>query len=65
VVIGAHDDTVDPDENLDWFRNIDDGECYQRVLVCDWLAHQIDFDTFEEMVTWALKSYKLFLRSKR
>lgn len=65
VIIGAHDDTVDPDENLDWFRNIDDGECYQRVLVCYWLAHQIDFDTFEEMVTWALKSYKLFLRSKR
>jgi predicted esterase YcpF (UPF0227 family) len=64
VVIGAHDETVDPEENIDWFRNIDDGECYQRVVVCDWLEHQIDFTTFEEMTTWALKSYKLFFKNQ-
>ncbi len=64
VVIGAFDETIDPEENIDWFRNIDDGECYQRVVVCDWLEHQIDFITFEEMTTWALKSYKLFFKNQ-
>jgi uncharacterized protein len=62
VVIGAFDDTVNPDENIRFYREQDDGECYQRVLVCEWLEHQIDFVTFEEMIHWALKSYTLFLR---
>lgn len=65
VVIGAFDETVDPEENVEWFRNIDDGECHQRVVVCDWLYHQIDFVTFEEMVTWALKSYQMYLKPTR
>lgn len=64
VVIGAFDDTIDPEENVNWFRDEDDGTCYQRLVVCDWLEHQIDFVTFEEMVSWALKSYALFLNNK-
>lgn len=63
VVIGAHDDTVNPQPNIRFFREDDAGKCFQRVVVCDWLKHQIDFTTFEEMVTWALKSYQL-LRKK-
>jgi len=60
VVIGAHDQSVDPQENIRFFRSVEKNDCHQRVLVCEWLAHQIDFNTFDEMVGWALKSYKLF-----
>lgn len=63
VVIGAFDDTVDPEENIRFFRDQDNGECHQRVVVCEWLQHQIDFDTFELMVTWALKGYEQFKTS--
>jgi len=65
VVIGAFDDIVDPEENISFFRDQDEGECYQRVIVCDWLEHQIDFVTFEEMVNWALKSYSLFRKNQQ
>jgi hypothetical protein len=60
VVIGAHDKSVDPQGNIIFFRNIERADCFQRVIVCEWLTHQIDFNTFEEMVGWALKSYLLF-----
>ena len=63
VVIGAFDDTVDPDANKLFFRENDHERCYQRMLVCDWLSHQIDFISFEEMVSWAHKSYKMFLKT--
>lgn len=60
VVIGRWDDVVDPQENLRFFRELQDDDCYQRVLVCEWLGHQIDFESFEELVAWAttcLKNY--------
>ncbi len=60
VVIGAWDDTVDPQQNVRFFRDHNHGDCYQRVLVCEWLEHQIDFISFEEMVHWALGSFNLF-----
>lgn len=60
VVIGANDETADPIVNRQFFRKADDGHCYQRVVVCDWLRHQIDFASFEEMVSWAMKAYALY-----
>lgn len=62
VVIGAFDDRVAPEPNIRFFRKQDDENCYQRLVVCDWLSHQIDFITFDEMVTWALRSLKLFMK---
>jgi len=64
VVIGAYDEIVNPNENINYFRVQDKSKCYQRVLVADWLEHQIDYNSFEEMVSWALKSYGLFLKKK-
>jgi uncharacterized protein len=58
VVIGAIDETVNPKENIRFFNSIDDGESFQRMIICQWLEHQIDFDTFDEMVHWALRSYR-------
>ena len=60
VVIGAHDESVNPQENIAFFRNAERKNCHQRVVICEWLAHKIDYDTFDEMVSWALKSYRLF-----
>lgn len=57
VIIGAHDESVDPKENIHFFRRVQRKDCHQRVVVCEWLAHQIDFNTFDEMVGWALKAY--------
>jgi hypothetical protein len=54
VVIGAHDDVVDPKASLQFFRDNARRGCRQHVVVCEWLNHQIDFGTFEEMVYWAL-----------
>ncbi|MCF8366093.1 MAG: hypothetical protein K9H16_09940 [Bacteroidales bacterium] len=65
VVIGAFDDIVEPEDSINYFRDQDDGECYQRVLVCEWLEHQIDFNSFEELLCWALKSFKLYLKNQR
>jgi uncharacterized protein len=62
VVIGALDETVNPKENIRFFNSIDDGECFQRMVICQWLEHQVDFDTFDEMVRWALRSYDNFLK---
>jgi hypothetical protein len=60
VVIGAKDETVDPTINKAFFESIETKSCLQRVIVCQWLGHQIDFTTFEEMVGWALMSYENF-----
>ncbi len=64
VVIGAHDDVIDPQENIRFFRNIDYGDCHQRMLVCDWLGHEIDFPSFEELAFWASAAYRVFLKEK-
>lgn len=60
VVIGRWDDTVDPEENIRFFRKAKHDNCRQRIVVCEWLSHQIDFVTFEEMVNWALTAYRLY-----
>lgn len=48
VVIGAKDDTVLPKGTLKFYKNKDN----VRIIVCQWLAHQIDLQTFEECVNW-------------
>lgn len=65
VAIGAWDETVDPQQNLRFFRENQRDECYERVVVCEWLSHQIDFTSFEELVHWALNSHRLFLEQNK
>lgn len=48
VIIGKNDETVSPESTLDFF----DGKANVRIIVCQWLAHQIDLQTFEEGVNW-------------
>ena len=60
VVIGAHDETVDPMLNREFFNKLDKSTCHQRVITCEWLSHQVDFVTFEEMVGWAVKAFWLY-----
>jgi hypothetical protein len=63
VVVGAFDEIINPDESVRFFRKLAYDDCFQRLVVCDWLEHQIDYKTFEEMVHWALLSYRNFIRS--
>ena len=58
VVLGVNDDTVDPLANAKFMKENDRKNIYQKVISCHWLAHQIDFDTFEMMVNWAIGSIK-------
>jgi uncharacterized protein len=60
VVIGRWDDVVDPEENIRFFRDVEDDNCYQRVIVCEWLSHEIDFESFEELAAWASVCYKVY-----
>ena len=48
VVIGQQDETVLPKGTLNFFKNKKNA----RVIVCQWLAHQIDLQTFKECVNW-------------
>jgi pimeloyl-ACP methyl ester carboxylesterase len=50
VVLGAKDEVIPPQTNLDFFAN----QPNARVLLCQWLGHRIDLQTFQEMVDWAL-----------
>ena len=48
IVIGKNDDTVLPESTLDFFNRKEN----IRMIICEWLAHQIDSQTFEECVNW-------------
>lgn len=48
VAIGKQDDTVSPQSTLDFFNE----KLNIRIITCQWLAHQIDLQTFEECVSW-------------
>lgn len=56
VVLGAKDDVIDPVKNLDFFKKQEREGLSQKVVTCEWLGHSIDFDTFSEMVHWAVHS---------
>ncbi|MEL6135239.1 MAG: YqiA/YcfP family alpha/beta fold hydrolase [Bacteroidota bacterium] len=53
VVIGEQDEVVDPRVSWAFFEAKRQLAPFQRVLMCQWLAHQIDIDTFESMCRWA------------
>lgn len=53
VVIGAQDEVVDPKENWIFFQRESNLARDQRVIMCQWLGHQIDFDTFVDACSWA------------
>ena len=58
VVLGAKDDTVDPLKNMDYFHTHEKKDLHQKIITCDWLGHSIDFDTFSDMVNWAVHNFK-------
>ena len=58
VVLGVNDDTVDPLANAKFMKENDRKNILQKVVSCHWLGHQIDFDTFESMLIWAVGSIK-------
>lgn len=53
VVLGACDEEVDPWESWHFFSQTDNQAPQQRVILCQWLAHQIDDDTYRDMINWA------------
>jgi len=57
IVLGEKDDVVNPKENKVFFAKQERNHLTQKVLTCSWLAHSIDFQTFDEMVFWAVRNY--------
>ena len=49
VVLGAHDEIIPANLNLNFFKNDESA----RVITCSWLGHRIDLETFDEMLHWA------------
>lgn len=60
VVLGANDKTIPPQKSLKFFK------AHQikntRIITCEWLAHQIDLITFQEMCQWAVSAYQNTLK---
>ncbi len=52
VVLGMRDDIVPYEGSLNFFE----GKANRRIIVCEWLAHRIDFQTFKECVAWYFAS---------
>ena len=59
IVLGGKDKEVDPIENLYHFKKMERKGLEQLIITCEWLGHQIDFLTFDEMVNWATYSLKI------
>ena len=59
VVLGARDKTLKPKDTIKFLKANEREDLNQQILTCEWLGHQIDFKTFEEMVNWAVNSLKL------
>ncbi|MEM7371220.1 MAG: YqiA/YcfP family alpha/beta fold hydrolase [Bacteroidota bacterium] len=53
VVLGANDETVDPQRNWAFFEQKLDTTLFQRVSLVQGLGHQIDLDTFSSYARWA------------
>ncbi len=60
VVLGEQDDVVNPIENKKFFNSKQREGLTQKVLFCSWLGHSIDFQTFEEMVFWAVRNFSIW-----
>ena len=48
VVLGVNDEVIPPNLNISFFKHRES----IRLISCQWLGHQIDEQTFEEMVRW-------------
>jgi len=60
VVLGENDDVVDPLANKKFFTSREHTGLDQKVLMCSWLGHSIDFQTFEEMVFFAARNHSVW-----
>ncbi|RLD79815.1 MAG: hypothetical protein DRJ10_08255 [Bacteroidetes bacterium] len=60
VILGEQDDIVNPIENKQFFKAKERKGLSQKVLLCSWLAHSIDFQTFDEMTFLAVRNYSIW-----
>ncbi|MCF6242919.1 MAG: hypothetical protein L3J74_16445 [Bacteroidales bacterium] len=60
IVIGEKDDVINPQENKSFFMKKERKGLNQKILTCNWLGHSIDFQTFDEMIFWAVKNYGIW-----
>ena len=58
IVLGENDATINPNYTLKVFQEKENQCPFQRIITCHWLGHEIDLQTFEEMVHWALYPLK-------
>lgn len=49
VILGEKDKVVEPKSTLNFFEN----KSNIRIIIAQWLAHQIDLQTFAEAVNWS------------
>ncbi|MEZ5194906.1 MAG: YqiA/YcfP family alpha/beta fold hydrolase [Bacteroidales bacterium] len=59
VVLGEWDKTVNPEETKKTLKEYQHNGLKSKIITCEWLGHEIDLDTFEEMLSWALTSLYL------
>jgi len=59
IVLGARDKTLKPKDTLKFLKANQREDLIQQTITCEWLGHQIDFKTFDQMVSWAVYSVKL------
>jgi predicted esterase YcpF (UPF0227 family) len=59
IVLGAKDKTLRPKETLKILKTNQRETINEQILTCEWLGHQIDYKTFDEMVNWAVYGLKL------
>jgi len=52
VALGAKDEIVDPVKNWEYLNQNKD-KTMQKIIQCNWLAHEIDLNSFAEIVHWA------------
>jgi len=62
IVLGAKDKTLKPQDTLKFLKANHREGIDQHTVTCEWLGHQIDYKTFDEMVNWAV--YSLNLKKK-
>jgi len=60
IILGEQDDVVDPIKNKQFFKEQERKGLKQKVLLCSWLGHSIDFQTFEEMCFFAVRNYSIW-----
>lgn len=53
IVLGAQDERVDPQWNWQWLQKQERPGLAQRIIMCHWLGHQIDPETFASTARWA------------